>query len=71
MGIQSVSPDVPSVSSSVHRYISDWLGIASVGPDCSEDVDRGRTQSPYQHLGVEGSSVIFGHLSGLDLGLNK
>ena len=35
LGIQSPSPDVSSVTSLVHEYVSGWSGVASAEPDGS------------------------------------
>ena len=59
MGILSPFPGAPSISSSVHRHVKDWLGCSFAGPNRSRDIDGGGTQSPYQPFGDEGSSVSF------------
>ena len=50
MGIWCPSPRAPSASTSVHRCVEDWLGCASARLNISGDMNRGRIQSPFQHL---------------------
>ena len=52
---QVVATGTPSISS-IHRNVEDWLRCASAIHNYSRDMNRGGTQSPYQHLGDEGSS---------------
>ena len=56
MGIWSPSISAPSVSS-VHRHVEGWLGCASAEHNYSRDMDKGGTQSPYQHIEDGGSST--------------